>query len=519
MKGRQIYIFAGSILILILLLSSCEKMLNLPNNRLLAEENAYVDEFSARSSVMGVYALLQEVSQQLIILGGLQGDLLTVTENADNDLRQLNEHRADDLNIYADPTGFFKIIVNCNEILDKIHRARENDENISDLDFNTYIAELKLIRAWVYFKMVQIYGQVPYFEEPLSDYDLGRQLEGKLDSLRTEQFILDTILAQIVELDTFELNMLEESPFFTIRFNKFTNWALQGDIYLWQSNFPFARRVYDRIANILADQGWAGNYRLPYINSSNFQDVNWKDLFQFNYSSGAFEPMTIFVIPFSKLYNQQHSLQHLFYYGEGGDYLVKPTTYIMNTYQAQQVVRYEVQVDHERGAPGDLNRGKGVSYDSINGNAVVTKYSLFREPFDNDAGIMVYRSADFHLKTCETYARLRRTEEAISHLNEGMLYKSAWATGTRTRANLTGVSVDDPRFVEPVEDLIVEERALELAFEGHRWFDLIRIARHREDPSYLADKVSAKFSDKVKRAEIRELLMEPENWYLPLKLK
>ena len=132
---------------------------------------------------------------------------------------------------------------------------------------------------------------------------------------------------------------------------------------------------------------------------------------------------------------------------------------------------------------------------------------------------MVYRTADFHLKTCETYARLRRTEEAISHLNEGMLYKSAWGTGPRTRANLTGVSVDDPRFVEPVEDLIVEERALELAYEGHRWFDLMRIARHREDPAYLADKVAAKFKEEAKREEVRQRLMDPENWYLPLKIK
>ena len=52
----------------------------------------------------------------------------------------------------------------------KFTRAKENDENISDLEFNSYIAELKLIRAWVYFKMVQIYGSVPYFEEPLSNY-------------------------------------------------------------------------------------------------------------------------------------------------------------------------------------------------------------------------------------------------------------------------------------------------------------------------------------------------------------
>ena len=517
-RYTRISILPVGILAIFLSVASCEKMLELPNDSLLPEDKAFVDEFSARSSVMGVYALLQGVAQQLVILGELQGDLLTVTENADNDLRQLNEHRADARNIYIDPTGFFKVIVNCNEVLQKIHLARENDKNISNLELATYLAELKLIRAWVYFKLVQIYGQVPYFEEPLSDYEGSLGLTSKLDSLQSEDYILDTLLAQIIEVDTFELNMLEESPFFAIRFNKFTNWALQGDIYLWRNDYSNAQAVYDRIINIMSSEGFAGTTRLPYLSTFNYQDVNWKDIFQFNYSSGPFETLAILVVPFSKLYNQQHSLQRLFIYGEGGNYLLRPTDYILNAYQSQQVIRYEVQ-PQPRGTPGDLNRGKGVTYDSIDGRPVVYKYSLFREPFDNDAGIFGYRTADFHLKTCETYARLRKTKDALAHLNEGTLYKSAWGTGTRTRANVTSVSVEDIRFVEPVEDLIVEERALELAYEGHRWFDLMRVARHREDPAYLADKVAAKFTDEQKREEVRNRLMDMNNWYLPLKLR
>lgn len=519
MKARNVILLTVSLLGVIMLIISCERMLDLPNDSLLPEEEAYVDEFSARSSVLGVYALLQDVAQQLVILGELQGDLLTVTENADNDLRQLNEHKVDAYNIYADPTGFFRVIVNCNEVLSKIHLAKEKDENISDLELNTYIAEMKLVRAWVYFKMVQIYGKVPYFEEPLNNYNLSQALEEKLDSLQTEEFILDTIMKQIVEIDTFELNMLIESPFFTIRFSKFTSWALQGDIALWNSNYSVAKRYYDRVFNILSEQGWSGTTRLPYITAWDFQDVNWKNIFQFNYNASDFETEVSLVIPFSKLYNQQHSLQRMFYYGEGSDYLLKPTEYIQNLYQAQRVIRYEVQTEHPRGYPGDLNRGKGVTYDSLEGKPVITKYSLFREPFDYDAGILVYRTADTHLKTCETYARLKRTQDALSHLNDGNLYKSAWGTGPRTRANLKGVSVDDIRLVDPVEDLIMEERAMELAYEGHRWFDLMRVARHRNDPAYLADKVAAKFGDEQKREEVRSRLMDMNNWYLPLKLK
>jgi hypothetical protein len=118
-----------------------------------------------------------------------------------------------------------------------------------------------------------------------------------------------------------------------------------------------------------------------------------------------------------------------------------------------------------------------------------------------------------------SYARSKKTNDAIAHLNEGLLYASAWGTGTRIRANLTGLSVEDPRDVESVEDIIMEERAMELAFEGHRWFDLIRIARHRNDPSYLAERVAAKFSNEAKRSEVKERLMDMNNWYLPIKLK
>jgi hypothetical protein len=519
MKGLKKILKVTGFFSITLLSLSCEKMLELPNDSLLPEEKAYVDEFSARSAVMGVYASLQDIAEQLVILGELQGDLLTTTKNAQYDLRQINEHIADENNVYADPSNFFRVVVNCNEVIHKIHTAKENDENISDLEYASYLAELKIIRAWVYFKMVQIYGEVPYFEEPLSDYDQSRSLEVKLDSLRTEDYILDTILKQIIEIDTFELNMLEESPFFAIRVKKSTNWALQGDIYLWRSNYTYAKRAYDKVINIMTEEGWDGVERLPYINSWDFQDMNWKTIFQFNLSSSAFETLAIMVIPFSKLYNQQHRLQRIFNYGEGGDYLLKPTDYILNLYQSQQVMRYEVQTEHVKGAPGDLNRGKGVSYDTLDDNPVVTKYSLFREPFDNDAGIFIYRTEDYHLKTCETYARMKKTEDAIAHLNEGLLYKSVWGTGTRIRANLTGVSAEDARNIEMVEELIMEERAMELAFEGQRWFDLMRIARHRNDPAYLAEKVAAKFSDETKRAEVQNRLMDMKNWYLPLKLR
>jgi hypothetical protein len=44
----------------------------------------------------------------------------------------------------------------------------------------------------------------------------------------------------------------------------------------------------------------------------------------------------------------------------------------------------------------------------------------------------------------------------------------------------------------------------------------MRIARRRNDPSYLANKVAAKYEDQTKANQIWNLLMNEENWYLPV---
>lgn len=70
---------------------------------------------------------------------------------------------------------------------------------------------------------------------------------------------------------------------------------------------------------------------------------------------------------------------------------------------------------------------------------------------------------------------------------------------------------DSIRFVE---DCIVDELAAETAFEGNRFFDLLRIARHRNEyPAYMADKVSLRFADVD---AMRQYLMQPSAWYLKI---
>ena len=70
--------------------------------------------------------------------------------------------------------------------------------------------------------------------------------------------------------------------------------------------------------------------------------------------------------------------------------------------------------------------------------------------------------------------------------------------------------------IKCVEDLIVDEEALELAFEGCRFFDLMRVAHRRGNPDYLAKRVSMRGGKENPNPALRSKLSNPNNWYFPL---
>ena len=71
--------------------------------------------------------------------------------------------------------------------------------------------------------------------------------------------------------------------------------------------------------------------------------------------------------------------------------------------------------------------------------------------------------------------------------------------------------------VNAFEDMILQERAIELAFEGKRWFDLLRMGR-RNNYSRKSDLIEILIENvpSTQKLVLASKLTNPYGWYLPV---
>lgn len=162
-----------------------------------------------------------------------------------------------------------------------------------------------------------------------------------------------------------------------------------------------------------------------------------------------------------------------------------------------------------------VNRGIGYTYDTLPGGANgrnVTNWMQTKEPYPYDFD---------------------------GRVADAPPYRNTWYRnqGIRGRAGLKVVAIDSVRYFDmsvpaprplinpeglkvALENMIMDENALELAYEGERWPDLLRVAIRRNDPAYIADKIYSKLLKSGMSAgaasQARAKLMG-KNWFLPFK--
>lgn len=561
---------------------SCGDMLDVEPENALEPHQVYRDRFDADAAVIGVYGKFLSLAGRYVILNELRADLMDVTDNANVHLRELNEHHVSETNPYADPAPFYEVILHCNDVLKNFDIMRAKHK-LDDTEYNERYSDIATLRSWLYLQLVIHYGAVPYITTPFESVeDLGVNDLASLPRLSIEQMV-DQLIVYMESLPTKELYSINSTLNTTVDgYNTRTLYINKkfflGDLYLWKGDYLKAASYYkDVMMTPVPGVDMFDSYRIKYADVSSNNDLavgyirykeqdyyslidnddqGWKSMF-IRGQDALFNSEWIWVMPFDSRFDQRTPFIGLFS-KTGGNYLVKPSQEAMNLWNAQ------VQ---RNGFPWD-QRGR-FSYDMEDGQPVIKKYIYSYDPLNplvKDGKWFLGRAALLHLRFAEAANRDSQQKIAWALINPGGIgaayddptetditkekdtflpypydfaarsfdvpyFRDTWHRhdGIRGRAYVTALPMDPGNNVnnvtnaealsKEIEDLIIQEAALELAFEGNRWSDLVRIAIRRNDASFLADKIADKLAatGNPNAEAVRVKLSSRENWFLPFK--
>jgi len=469
----------------------------------------------ANVSLQGTIVTLQDVMPKLIMLDGLRTDMMSITANAPLDLVEINNQEFNVGNSFIDPSGLYKIIINVNEVLANIDVIAERDRDYNELTAKAYKGALIGLRSWCYLTLAKLYGEVAMISGNMNSIP-----ENPTQTILTKDDLLPKLVEDILPYihDNSSGTEYEE-----LRLPHFmNNKALLGELYLEMNQYADAATYLK-----MACESYNNLPALLKVDRT-YRDAAWGTIF-LNSESQDLE--NISVVPFSRAEQQNNPLAS--WLGYNYQYFAKPSNIAVDSFLSQITASGDT-LDLYRIAftiGGEIIYGPDSTVSTV--NTFITKYAV-DETDPQSSDIIISRAADIHLLLAEAYNRMGdETSQyySLMLLNQGVNKENPkpaefarWSgnLGIRGRAYLKSrevperdsISVEERTIL--IEDAIIAERALELAYEGKRWFDLVRIAERRNDPAYLADKVAAKFEGTGMYDQIHNKLMNPDNWYLPL---
>lgn len=341
--------------------------------------------------------------------------------------------------------GPYPGILRCNIVLQRLP-SLDIDETLE----NRIMGEAYFLRAHYYFILVRIFGDVPLQTEPLvAGSDLNQPRTPKAQVY--EQIISDCENA--IEMLPVKSSYSSEN---LGRACKEAAQAMLAKVYLtlgtdYQKVVDLCKAIEDLGYNLstmsyaenfnpLVDNGSESLFEVQYTGSTNYNF--WNNDCQASWLSTYMGPRN------SGWVGGSWGWQHV-------------TKEFVDSYEAGDL-RKDVTILY-KGCPkfDDKDYDPAWSLTGYNVRKFLAPKTISPEYNTNPNNFIVYRFADVLLMKAEALNELGKSDLARIPLNI-----------VRKRAGLTDITTTDKSVMK---EAIIHERRMELAFEGHRWFDLIRI--------------------------------------------
>ncbi len=436
-----------SMIILIISGQSCEKgFLDVVPKDKPTSDLLYKNDNDFNSAMMGVYAAIRDAYRSMYIYSDLRGD-----DAWKEVTRVVPEYNSDKFIMTSDEGtlnttwgNYFRAIYRANFLMEKLKSAEVSKVTKKDM----FMMEAKFLRALAYFDLVRIFGDVPIVTEPLSveaSYKVGR-------TSITE--IYNTII--IPDLIESEGLPSKYSGNDVGKPTKGAAKALLGKVYLTIHDFQKAETKLQEVTalgySLLTNYKDLFDYKKDEHHSEYIFDVEYE-----SGNLGMGSPWTQSFLPMSPEF-----CSFLGIAGVGGESF-NPTKKIVKAFNDPNDKRFDVTVD----TLGGFYNATGKFVKFIQAATYTKKYLVpISVSSDSPANWKYLRYADVLLMYAEALNENNKSTQALTYLNQ--IRKRA---GSFEYANLSQ---------NELRDKIYLERRLELSFEGHRWFDLVRTGRALE---------------------------------------
>lgn len=437
MKNTRIYFLMLGI---VLMVSSCgEEFLNKTDPTVLVAEGFYRNEKEIEQAVTGVYGMLRSHFNNEWQFNEYISDNTTLHFNVGNrgqgpalEAIEFWQYNAATPNIGTLYNTIYSIMVNINTTLNRLPEANAPEEVKTRAE-----GEMKMIRAYLYFQLVQHFGDVIIVTEPVSS---------PAEAFALERQPVETVYQLIFSDLNFAVDALPATypSSQTGRVTKGAALSLLGKVRLTRKEYPEAISALNQVLGL----GYTllPNYADIFVPANkNHRESIWDIQYQ---GDNLFGVHSSFIYTFAP---RESNGAVIDFPGQEGGGWNTPTLDIIQAYE-----------------PGDLRKEPSLQegYTNLQGQWVPVPYiNKYNHPHTirnvtND-NWPVIRYADVLLMLAE----------AINEANGPAPEAYEYLNAIRERAGLDALSgLSQAAFREAV----LKERRIELAFENHRWLDLKR---------------------------------------------
>lgn len=434
-----------------IMFSRCKKFLDVDPAYTQDAENYFNTPADYEMALTGAYDLLQACSIYSVWIGEIASDNTIAGGESVNDTEGLHQI---DLMTHGGVNTELRNIFRWNYAgISRANFILENKDNIEFTGKDVIIAEAKFLRALYYFDLVKFFGDVPL----VIDKRLGAE-----EAIQTPRAPITDVYNQIESDLQDAIAVLATTTPIVGRATKGAAQSILGKVYLYQNKFTEAATQFDAVIasgtyNLIAD--YADLFSVANENhSETVFDVQYSGLEGGGY--GCLSCLEGYAGPGFHGIRQYNGPV----YGDGNSYNL-PTQNLYDAFDPADPRRDLTVLDIEafiaaQPSPADITYAIGAGgHTGFYNNKYIKRQGEFGLP-DNDltspVNYRMVRYADVLLMAAEAHFQTGNVGVASGFVNE-----------IRTRAGMPSITVST------LQDIWTERR-LELACEGHRFFDLVR---------------------------------------------